>query len=80
MSLYGEAIAAIRSVILIDERVQSVAQKLDRLADEVRTMKDRLIRLETMVEIVRPGGGVLRIAQRPDREPDDRSGSTGHLP
>jgi hypothetical protein len=80
MSLYGEAIAAIRSVILIDERVQSVAQKLDRLADEVRTMKDRLIRLETMIEILRPGGGVLRIAQGPDRAPDDQSGSTGHLP
>lgn len=80
MSLYGEAIAAIRSVILIDERVQSVARKLDRLADEVRNMKDRLIRLETLVEIARPGGGVLRIAQGPDREADDQSGATGHLP
>jgi hypothetical protein len=80
VSLYGEAIAAIRSVILIDERVQSVAQKLDRLADEVRSMKDRLIRLETIVEIMRPGGGIPRIAQGPDREPDDPSGSGGHLP
>lgn len=80
MTLYGEAIAAIRSVILIDERVQSVAQKLDRLADEVRNMKDRLIRLETMVEIVRSGGGVLRIAQDADRQPDDQSGPSGHLP
>ena len=30
MSLYGEAISAIKSVILIDERVQSVAKKLDK--------------------------------------------------
>ena len=63
MSLYGEAIAAIKSVILIDERVQSVAQKLERLADEVRDMKDRLIRLETVVEITRTDGSVLRIAE-----------------
>lgn len=74
MSLYGEAIAAIKSVILIDERVQSVAKKLDRLADEVRDMKDRLIRLETVVEITRGDGGVLRIAQDPGRGSNDRTG------
>lgn len=71
MSLYSEAIAAIKSVILIDERVQSVARKLDRLADEVRDMKDRLIRLETMVEIIRGDGAVLRIARDSSRRPDD---------
>lgn len=71
MSLYGEAIAAIKSVILIDERVQSVARKLDRLADEVRDMKDRLIRLETMVEITRGDGAVLHIARDPGRSSDD---------
>ncbi len=74
MSLYGEAIAAIKSVILIDERVQSVAKKLDRLADEVRDMKDRLIRLETVVEITRGGGGVLRIAREPSRGSADQTG------
>ncbi len=73
MSLYGEAIAAIKSVILIDERVQSVAKKVDRLADEVRDMKDRLIRLETVVEIARGDGGVLRIAQDPSRGSKDRT-------
>lgn len=70
MSLYGEAIAAIKSVILIDERVQSVAWKLDRLSDEVRDMKDRLIRLETVVEITRSDGGVLRLAERPGAQSD----------
>ena len=72
MSLYGEAISAIKSVILIDERVQSVAKKLDKLADEVRDMKDRLIRLETVVEIVRADGGVLRISQGSGRPSSDR--------
>ena len=66
MSLYGDAIAAIKAVIVIDERVQSVSKKLDKLADEVRDIKDRLIRLETVVEIVRSDGGVLRISRRPE--------------
>jgi|HubBroStandDraft_1064217.scaffolds.fasta_scaffold98105_2 hypothetical protein len=76
MSLYGEAVAAIKSVILIDERVQSVARKLDRLADEVRDMKDRLIRLETMVELTRRDGTVLRIAREPTRGAKGRSDKT----
>jgi hypothetical protein len=66
VSLYGDAIAAIRSVILIDERVQSVAAKVDRLADEVRDMRERLVRIETIVEVARNGGRPPRIAG-PDR-------------
>lgn len=66
MSLYGDALAAIRSIILVDERVQSLAGKVDRLGDEVRRMADRVTRLETIVEIARPDGSVLRIAA-PDR-------------
>lgn len=62
MSLYGDAVAAIRSVILIDERVQSVAAKVDRLADEVRDMRERLVRVETIVEVTRQGGRTPRIA------------------
>ena len=76
MSLYSEAVAAIKSVILIDEHVQVVARKLDRLADEVRDMKDRLIRLETMVEITRGDGAVLRVARDPPRGANDPSGKT----
>lgn len=70
MSLYGDAIAAIKAIVLIDERVQSVTSKVDRLADEVRRMADRLTRLETIVEIARPDGTVLRIARPPPSEPD----------
>ena len=76
MSLYSEAITAIKSVILIDERVQSVARKLDRLTDEVRDMRDRLIRLETMIEISRGDGAVLRIARNPGRGSGDPTGKT----
>ena len=67
MSLYGEAVAAIKSVILVDERLQSLTGKVDRLAEQVRGMAERLVRLETIVEITRADGAVLRITQRPDR-------------
>lgn len=70
MSLYGDAIAAIKSIILIDERVQSVTGKVDRPAVEVRRMADRLTRLETIIEIARPDGAVLRIARPSPDEPD----------
>jgi len=74
MSLYGEAIVAIRSVILIDERVQGIMAKVDRLTDEVRGMKERLIRLETLVELARGDGSVLRIAARRERGPEGEGG------
>jgi len=62
MTLYGDAISALKSIILIDERVQSLAGKVDKLTDEVRGLAQRLIRLETVVQIARADGVVLRIA------------------
>ena len=76
MSLYGDAIAAVKSVILIDERVQSLTGKVDRLADEVRRMADRLTRIETIVEIARPDGAVLRITAPPEN-PDAGKNEAG---
>ena len=61
MSLYGEALAAIRSIVLLDERLQSVTTKVDKLADEVRDLATRMVRLETIVEIARADGSVLRL-------------------
>ncbi len=61
MSLYGDAIAAVKTMILIEERVVSLTGKVDRLSDEVRLASDRLTRLETIVEIARPDGSILRI-------------------
>ncbi len=66
MSFYRDAAGAIRSIILLDERVQSVTIKVDKLADALRNIAERLVRLETIVEIARQDGTVLRIAARPD--------------
>jgi hypothetical protein len=67
VTLYGEAISAIRSIILIDERLQSLATKLDKLADDVRGLAERLIRLETIVQIARADSTVLRITRQTER-------------
>ena len=75
MNLYGDAIAAIKSIVLIDERVQSLTEKVDRLADEVRRNADRLMRLETIVEVARPEGVVLRIARSAPHGFDKGGGS-----
>ena len=75
MSLYGDAITALRSIVLIDERVQALTGKVDRLADEVRRSADRLTRLETIVEVARPDGAVLRIARSEPHAPGPEGGS-----
>jgi len=52
---------ALRSGILLNERVTTLIDKVDRVDQDVRKINDRLIRLETMVEIAAmqpklPGG------------------------
>lgn len=53
-------------------RLASLAQRVSILSEGVKTLaakvedhQSRLVRLETIVEIVRPDGGTLRIAQKP---------------
>ena len=67
MSLYGEAVAAIRAIVLLDERLQSLTTKVDKLADEVRDLATRMVRLETIVEIARADGAVLRLLPAEER-------------
>ncbi len=52
MSLYGDAVAAIRSIILVEERVQAQSRKVDRLADEVVALRERVVRLEAVIEVL----------------------------
>ena len=49
MSLYGDAIRALRQVILLDERVRNSAIDLARLSQEVADLRDRVSRLEGML-------------------------------
>src|SRR5271163_5029448 len=49
VSLYGDAIRALRQVILLDERVRNTAVDLARVSQEVADLRDRVSRLEGML-------------------------------
>ena len=49
MSHYGDAIKALRQVILLDERVRKTAVDLVRISQEVADLRDRVSRLEGIV-------------------------------
>jgi hypothetical protein len=49
VSLYGDAIRALRQVILLDERVRNTAADLARTSQEVADLRDRVSRLEGML-------------------------------
>ena len=64
MSLYGDAIKALRQVILLDERVRNTAVDLARMGQEIADLRDRVSRLEGMLAA---GVGLSREAN-PARE------------
>jgi hypothetical protein len=49
VSLYGDAIRALRQVILLDERVRNTSVDLARISQEVADLRDRVSRLEGML-------------------------------
>ncbi len=49
----------------LSERVTTLTDGVKALAQRVEDHQTRLIRLETIVEIVRPDGAVLRLAPDP---------------
>jgi hypothetical protein len=68
MSTLSEALAAIKSIILIEERVKSQSEKLERLAQLLVDVDRRLIRVETTLDLaMRRSGrseGSLPISRR----------------
>lgn len=53
MGISEKIMEALRSGILLNERVTTLIDKVDRVDQDVRKINDRLIRLETMVEIAK---------------------------
>ena len=53
MGISEKVMEALRSGILLNERVTTLIDKVDRVDQDVRKINDRVIRLETMVEIAR---------------------------
>jgi hypothetical protein len=76
VSLYGDAIKALRQVILLDERVRNSAVDLARISQEITDLRDRVSRLEGMLA----GGMALSREADPPRDrrrlpgPSDQTG------
>jgi hypothetical protein len=49
VSLYGDAIKALRQIILLDERVLNTSADLVRISQELTDLRDRVSRIEGML-------------------------------
>ena len=50
MGISEKVVEALRAGILLNERVTTLVDKMNRMDQDVRPMNERLIRLETLVE------------------------------
>jgi hypothetical protein len=62
MSMIKDILSGLKTTIELNGKVVSVANAVDRLATDMRNLDRRLVRVETIIEITRPDGGILRIA------------------
>jgi hypothetical protein len=53
MGISEKVMDALRAGILLNERVTGLLGKVERIDQDLRKMNDRLIRLETMVEVAK---------------------------
>lgn len=61
MGVSEKVLEALRAGILLNERVSALLDKVDRMDRDMRNMNERLVRLETMVEIAQTRGMPSRI-------------------
>ena len=76
MNLYGDAIKALRQVILLDERVRTTSLDLARIGQEVAHLRDRVSRLEGILAAMMarpPQAATARERRRLPGPPDQAS-------
>jgi hypothetical protein len=64
-----EAVAAIRKIILIEERIESLTEQVKLLADSYRDLDRRLVRIEAkfeLIEKVATSGSRLMLPEKSD--------------
>jgi predicted nuclease with TOPRIM domain len=68
MSTVGDALAALKNVVLVQERLEAIradvsrqADDLKRLTEQVYALDKRVVRIETMIEMSGRGSGQARI-------------------
>ena len=66
MSTVGDALAALKNVVLMQERLDVMRRdfsdltgRVDKLNDRLVDVDRRLLRIETMVEMTRSSGGAV---------------------
>ena len=62
MGVSEKVVEALRAGILLNERVSVLIDKVNRMDDDMRKMNERIIRLETLVEVAKMGVGRKEIA------------------
>ena len=63
MGVSDKVLEALKAGILLNERLTTLIDKVDRMDGDLRQVNERLIRLETMVEIAK---GQPRLTLEPD--------------
>jgi hypothetical protein len=51
MGVSGKVIEALKAGILLNEKLTTLIENVDRMDQDLRQMNNRLVRLETMVEM-----------------------------
>ena len=64
MSTISDILAGLKTAIELNSKVISVATAVERLATDMRDLDRRLTRVETIIEITRTDGSVLRLTPR----------------
>lgn len=59
MSLGDKLVDALKTGLVLNERVMGLAKKIERLDDDVREIDRRLVRIETFVEVTEKQQGKL---------------------
>ncbi len=60
MSLLKDAISSMKEVILLSDKVERVGKELTDVSIELRNHGDRLIRLETLVEVAKSRNNIIQ--------------------
>jgi hypothetical protein len=66
VSAFGDAMIGLKNVMLMQERIDGLrgdiaqtAQDLRTVTEKVQNLNERVIRIETMIDMSRPSGGTV---------------------
>ncbi len=63
MSALGDIMSGLRTVMALTDKVETLTKNVDGLGKQLGDVDRRLVRLETIIEVTRNDGAVLRIAK-----------------